>query len=823
MPPYVLGYDGGIGQVGGKAARLGAACAAGLRVPPGRVITADAHTAFLRALGLGPVLRDRRDRIEHDLTPPLEELEAELAGRRALWRLPDEHREALDRALEEVGDGPWILRSSAIAEDRREASLAGTYLSAGPVSTPEEAGEALLDVWAHAMGAPVLLALLEADLDPAASAVPVLVQPHLTLRRFAVVFSVDPAGTRGPRIEAVDGGGAELMAGSLAPSALLDPPRRRAVEDLEARCRELVGGPVDCELGWTGTDPADVVLLQARPQIIPAFQRPEARWSRQLTAERYPLPLTPLGFTNIEKVFDAAIRNFLGFLGVPPDEDVPVACEMDGLIWANDAVFERARAVRPRPPPGQALAAIGEVAGLLLRRGRWLQDLREVRAVLAGGGLQVWNQAPPDSFLVAAGLRTARRFLADAEARWLGDWPSTLARFQRKVAELEASIDPEAPTPQMRALERALTKETIEFLRPDLVIFALKEASLTLLAAVLAKAGHKVPLGELVAALGVMPENPTTAWTRELWGLAQERDADDFAARRADVLERFGTLSPSWEIRDPLLGDDPSVLDELLANLEGSPEPPARQGPGGPAARALRAQVQPYAELVAAFDELTERLGRYMQMDEEHRLYTSRVLRPTRTIVRLLGERLAEQGVLESWDDIHFLQDQEVWRILMSDTPRPRRLLPRQRRRRYESRLSWCQEVAPTSTARVLWRAQGASRGAAQGPARRVATLADAAAFQAGEVLVVRTPDPTWAMLYPLAAALVAETGGLLSHGVVAAREHGVPAVIGANGAFESLADGLVVTVDGATGEVRVQEQPEPAAAGDEPAGARQG
>ncbi len=106
----------------------------------------------------------------------------------------------------------------------------------------------------------------------------------------------------------------------------------------------------------------------------------------------------------------------------------------------------------------------------------------------------------------------------------------------------------------------------------------------------------------------------------------------------------------------------------------------------------------------------------------------------------------------------------------------------------------------------MLWRAEGATSGVGRGPLRRVSTLEEASQFQCGEVLVVRTPDPVWSMLYPLAAGLVAETGGLLSHGVVAAREIGLPAAIGADGVYAGVANGTVMEVDGTTGHVRVGE-----------------
>jgi pyruvate,water dikinase len=51
-------------------------------------------------------------------------------------------------------------------------------------------------------------------------------------------------------------------------------------------------------------------------------------------------------------------------------------------------------------------------------------------------------------------------------------------------------------------------------------------------------------------------------------------------------------------------------------------------------------------------------------------------------------------------------------------------------------------------------------------------------------------------------AALVSETGGLLDHGAALARELGIPCVVGCRGAWSSLADGMLVSVDGDAGLV---------------------
>jgi pyruvate,water dikinase len=99
----------------------------------------------------------------------------------------------------------------------------------------------------------------------------------------------------------------------------------------------------------------------------------------------------------------------------------------------------------------------------------------------------------------------------------------------------------------------------------------------------------------------------------------------------------------------------------------------------------------------------------------------------------------------------------------------------------------------------VRGRAVGAKIGA--GRVRRVADAAGMLAFQPGEVLVADTTDPDWEPILKKAAAIVTNRGGRTCHAAIVARELGVPAVVGAAGATEALADGEEVTVSCAEGE----------------------
>jgi pyruvate,water dikinase len=95
-----------------------------------------------------------------------------------------------------------------------------------------------------------------------------------------------------------------------------------------------------------------------------------------------------------------------------------------------------------------------------------------------------------------------------------------------------------------------------------------------------------------------------------------------------------------------------------------------------------------------------------------------------------------------------------------------------------------------------------ASAGVARGRVRILASPADGARLQDGEVLVAPKTNPDWVPTIRRAAALVTDGGGMTCHAAIVARELGVPCVVGAGNATTLLHDGDLVTVDGSTGSV---------------------
>jgi pyruvate,water dikinase len=106
-------------------------------------------------------------------------------------------------------------------------------------------------------------------------------------------------------------------------------------------------------------------------------------------------------------------------------------------------------------------------------------------------------------------------------------------------------------------------------------------------------------------------------------------------------------------------------------------------------------------------------------------------------------------------------------------------------------------------TADVL-RGLAASRGVYEGPARRVSGPAEFDRIVQGDVLVTESTSEAFNILLPLLGALVTDSGGLLSHSAIVAREYGIPGVVGTREATDRIADGTRVRVDGDAGEVTV-------------------
>ena len=72
-----------------------------------------------------------------------------------------------------------------------------------------------------------------------------------------------------------------------------------------------------------------------------------------------------------------------------------------------------------------------------------------------------------------------------------------------------------------------------------------------------------------------------------------------------------------------------------------------------------------------------------------------------------------------------------------------------------------------------------------------------------GDIVVTKSTDPSWVMVFPLLKGLIVEKGSLLSHSAIISREMNIPAIVGVQGATTALKTGDIVQFDGSTGIIK--------------------
>jgi pyruvate,water dikinase len=100
------------------------------------------------------------------------------------------------------------------------------------------------------------------------------------------------------------------------------------------------------------------------------------------------------------------------------------------------------------------------------------------------------------------------------------------------------------------------------------------------------------------------------------------------------------------------------------------------------------------------------------------------------------------------------------------------------------------------------------SRGYYRGRVCVVQSVEQFGQVAAGAVIVIPYSDVSWTPLIAKAGAVVAESGGTLSHSSIVAREYNLPAIVSVTGACRLLTDNMEVTVDGYKGEITMHASP---------------
>jgi pyruvate,water dikinase len=308
--------------------------------------------------------------------------------------------------------------------------------------------------------------------------------------------------------------------------------------------------------------------------------------------------------------------------------------------------------------------------------------------------------------------------------------------------------------------------------------------------------------------LGGFGETEEIRVSSDLWRVARGE------LELAGFLEQHGFRGPSdGELSSHSWREDPGPIEALLAPYRALPEERSpmrverdRRDARERAARALlsglRGRERASARMLLAFGR------RYIPLRVIAKAAFQQTFDVARAAARRIGALHATAGRLESPEDVFFLTRDEL-REPPGDA-RDRVLERRRTRERFrELELPLEFTGMPVPTARhsaksddgTMLRGLGASPGVVEGPARVVLEPGDGELLS-GEILVCHTTDPSWSAYFLLAAGVVIDIGGTLSHGAIVARELGIPCVINTVDGSQRIRTGDRLRVDGGSGRV---------------------
>ena len=349
--------------------------------------------------------------------------------------------------------------------------------------------------------------------------------------------------------------------------------------------------------------------------------------------------------------------------------------------------------------------------------------------------------------------------------------------------------------------------------------------------------------------------NKSLETDRALWQLAQDARADPGVAeallggaaggaldalegsaegrawreRFEDFLEVYGQRAQAMDLSAPTWAEDPSFPVETVRRYltaDASDPEGQREHLLAESETLIAAARKSIADpgLLAAFDGALEVARAAWPLEEDHAFYIDQrsLAGATRRAFLRLGVALAGQARLPDVEDVWFLELDDLRAGIAGEDLAER---VRDARRAFaESSLLEAPPfigVPPDPDAPVdpglvkffgtpgppqmdegVLRGSAGSRGRAEGIARVVRSVDELHRLQPGEILVCRLTTPPWTPAFASIAALVTDTGGVLAHGAIVAREYAIPAVMGTKIGTRVIQDGQRITVDGDSGTV---------------------
>ncbi len=867
--PLTHGGPSPLSLVGGKARNLMRLTDAGMAVPAGFCVTTRAYEAFIGRNELDRVVRGSMCSLEDGYRGARFAASQRIRGAMLSGVMPDDVREAITRHYRELSGSNEscrvAVRSSATAEDLADASYAGAHATLLNVRGLPALLDAVRICWASLWMEQVASYRYHIGAGNGDLAIAVVVQKMIDSKVSGVLFTIDPVTGDHDRltIEACWGLGESLVSGKTLPDHYeLDRRNFRVSTQMYGRQREIV----ECAEEGTRT----IVLedsLRRRPCLNPRqlqrlgrvalaieeqFASPQdIEWAIEADCDNKGFGAEGIYILQSRPVTVLAPR-LTQAAGDEPWES-PVA----EAVW----VRRSGGVVEHLAGPASPLFATAQLPLICTRLDAQCPEMGVITSPPTYALINGYFFNRNDYRLGLRALllpfnywRAARKGARDWRGRVLRDQATafsalssfdlskaTVAQLLRHIEEL-LSFNAIAWDNAIRASRTYVFTEPLfrrifeRFIQPvtggDTLTFLCGFESQVMVGE------HKLwELTESARSLPAIGERLRSYTPEEAWERIAADDAClSWTQQLTEYCRRFGHVGTSLDYLERTMSDDPSMaLRSIRVRLESKSEDPLER------LRKLALERE-----IATAETLRELRNRGLRRRifqwalswaqegastrEDIFFFAFRGWPVARQAVLHLGNALVETGALACPEDIFFLTWEELqelntsacgalwtmaadrrtryerWKSL---TPPPRIPLDGPPLTLRKKAIAWLKRLligsAPTTTDNVLWGAP-VSPGVVTGPARIVRSFEEADRLHAGDILVMTAATPEWISAFAIVAGLVTDVGGPLSHGSIITREFGIPTVMGVRVATTAIAEGQLITIDGAAGSIRLHE-----------------
>jgi phosphohistidine swiveling domain-containing protein len=505
-------------------------------------------------------------------------------------------------------------------------------------------------------------------------------------------------------------------------------------------------------------------------------------WTRQESKERFPKPITPLGWSLLHIPLEATLARMSETLGVKK------YARNEMIIWENFTIYTRKN-------------FFSDFKNLKFDYPRILK--------LIGLALASFFEVLYKSFSEKG--RFKDKFANKLFYKIFGNevdglikrWPSQIEHLKNimgrdyHLAEIQ-ELDYET----FFRIRLQMQEDSKLFFAEDFNVYFLKKLIFELLKSQLVSSGLKAKKAEeLLASL--------SNGLKDNFSIKMIEDFNNSNISVEELKKRYGYLTDNCDLYNPTFGEVDSIWNNRVVSTF-------------TVAADQKNEVENIINLLAWNPKASELIKWFQElvlMDEDLRAYSSMQYPQARVLMSLVEKTPAWKELIIKKDSVYFLHLNEIeFGLKKSDFHLYFDLIHQRKNAFFEALKSNPPFDLLEATTGVFkpetilekkdhnLKGSRVSGGSVQGIITHINQYADLSKINKKSIIVLESATPVFAPFYALSGGIIAETGGSLSHGAIVAREYGIPMLTGVENVCAQLKEGQSVFLDADNGIIQTNK-----------------